>query len=115
MDALQAGDIRILLSDTAAVAVEETREFLYKEVYDSPAIRREFEKAEAIVKALFDHFTENYDQLTRFYEPLVAPEPVRNVADFIASLTDSYAIALYRSLFIPERLPYPELQHDDEK
>lgn len=115
MDALQAGDVRILLSDTAAAAVEETREFLYKEVYDSPAIRREFEKAEAIIKALFDHFTENYDQLTRFYEPLVSPEPARNIADFVASLTDSYAIALYRSLFIPERLPYPELQHDDEK
>ncbi|HOW51691.1 MAG TPA: deoxyguanosinetriphosphate triphosphohydrolase [bacterium] len=115
MDTLQAGDIRILLSDKASAAVEETREFLYKEVYDAPAIRREFEKAEAIIKALFDHFRDNYDQLPRYYQPLVSPEPARNIADFIASLTDSYAIALYRTLFIPERLPYPELQHDDEK
>ncbi|HNT28591.1 MAG TPA: deoxyguanosinetriphosphate triphosphohydrolase [bacterium] len=114
MDSLQAGDIRILMSDRMAAAIEEVRDFLYEEVYEAPAIRHEFEKAERIVKALFDHFRDHYEHLSRFYEPLVAPEPERNIGDFIASLTDGYAIELYRHLFIPERLPYREFAHDDE-
>lgn len=114
MDALQAGDIRILMSDRMAAAIEEVRDFLYEEVYEAPAIRHEFEKAERIMKALFDHFRDHYDQLPRFYEPLIAPEPERNIGDFLASLTDGYAIDLYRHLFIPERLPYREFAHDDE-
>jgi len=115
MDALQAGDIRVLLSERAARSVEEVRDFLYEKVYESPRIRHEFEKAEFIVQSLFRHFRDHYDELPTYYSPLVAPEPERNIADFIASLTDSYAIALYRRLFIPERMPYPDLDHVDDK
>ncbi len=115
MDALQSGDVRVLLSERAARSVEEVRDFLYEKVYESPRIRHEFDKAEFIVQSLFRYFRDYYDDLSAYYSPLVAPEPERNIADFIASLTDSYAIALYRRLFIPERMPYPDLDHVDDK
>lgn len=115
IDALEAGEIRILMSERMARAVEETRDFLYEKVYEAPLIRREFDKAERVIQSLFRYFKERYDDLSSYYSPLVASDPERNIADFIASLTDSYAIALYHHLFMPERMPYPDLDHVDEK
>jgi len=114
-EALNAGDIRILMSENMARAVEETRDFLYEKVYEAPIIRREFDKAERVIQSLFRYFREHYEELPSYYHPFVDPEPERNIADFIASLTDSYAIALYQRLFMPERMPYPDLDNVDEK
>ena len=111
--AIEAGEKMIRLSDQMTHMIEELRDFMFRQVYESPVIRKEFDKSEKIIDALFNHFLENYSQFAECYSPLLSADREQNVADFIASLTDSYAIHLYNSFFIPERLKFPDFKNED--
>ncbi len=107
------GEELIRFSDKMTLMIEEIRDFMYKKVYENSSIRKEFDKSEDIINALFYYFLENQDQLKCYYAPLVSEDPTVNVTDFIASLTDSYAIFIYNRLFIPERLKFPGFYNED--
>lgn len=111
--AIEAGEKMIRLSDQMTHMIEELRDFMFRQVYEAPVIRKEFDKSEKIIDALFNHFLENYSQFAECYSPLLSADREQNVADFIASLTDSYAIHLYNSFFIPERLKFPDFKNED--
>jgi dGTPase len=78
-------------------ALEELRTFMFQNMYLTPAVRGEFEKAQRILTALFEHVTAHPDE---FFAKTT--EPVERLAiDFIAGMTDRYAINLYQKLFVP--------------
>jgi dGTPase len=110
---IESKDPIICFSDKMTLMIEEIRDFMYKKVYENISIRKEFDKSEKIINALFGFFLENQDQLKCYYAPLVSEDSVVNVTDFIASLTDSYAIFIYNRLFIPERLKFPGFYNED--
>jgi dGTPase len=89
--------------------IGDLREFMFKNVYELPAIRKEFAKAEQIISVLFKHFQENYDIILNSNFIPVSDDKETTIADFIASLTDSYAIHLYNNFFIPKTLKFPEI------
>jgi len=111
--AIESGDRMILFTESTTFMIEEMRDFMFKKVYESPVIRKEFDKSEKIINSLFYYFLDNYDHFAEFYSPLISTDREQNVVDFIASLTDSYAIHLYTSLFIPERLKFPDFKNED--
>jgi dGTPase len=79
-------------------ALEELRTYMFQNMYLTPTVRNEFVKAQRTLTALFEHVVENPDEfLTRD-----SAEPVERLAiDFIAGMTDRYAINLYERLFVP--------------
>jgi dGTPase len=83
--------------------MDELREFLFTRVYLSDFARQQAAKAVHLVSGLFRYFV---DDPSRLPPELVAnprEEPVERLAcDFIASMTDRYAVGLYRELFVPE-------------
>jgi len=109
---IEAGEPLISLSPIFTEIVVDLREFLYENIYLSKKVNSEFAKAERVILSLFEYFSKNYDQLTTYYRPLISDNPLRNIADFIASLTDSYAISLYEKLFVPVRMKYPEYYNE---
>ncbi|MEN6559976.1 MAG: deoxyguanosinetriphosphate triphosphohydrolase [Acidobacteriota bacterium] len=100
---LAAGLERIAMSDRIMKAVVELREFLYQNVYFNSAARDELRKTEKIVTELFGRLMENPGEYVRPY-PAADPLVVR-VGDFIAGMTDSYAMALYERIFLPKAWP----------
>lgn len=109
-ESLNDGERKILVSQKMQDIINELRDFMFEKVYDNPDIRKEFNKSEKIIRFLFTYFHENPDELSHYYSPFVSDKLEQNITDFLASLTDSYAIELYTQLFIPMRLHYPEFK-----
>ncbi|MGI6394265.1 MAG: deoxyguanosinetriphosphate triphosphohydrolase [bacterium] len=111
--ALNANEKEIRFSSNMVKMIEDLRDFMFLNIYETTEIRKEFEKAEKIIESLFYYFSDNYDKLSEFYSNPVSDDPETNITDFIASLTDSYAIHLYTTLFIPKRLKFPDLKNEE--
>jgi len=83
-------------------AMLELRSFLDERVYSSPPVRMRLERAERVLQELFEHLLENPESFRRVAgSGYTDPFPERNVADFLAGMTDRYALALYERLFLP--------------
>jgi len=100
---LGAGLDRIAMSDQIMKAVLELREFLYQNVYFNSTARDELRKTEKIIRDLFSYIMEKPEDYIKDY-PAGDPVIVR-AGDFIAGMTDRYAMALYEQLFLPKSWP----------
>ncbi len=90
---------KIAMSQEIMKAVLELREFLYDRVYLNPHAKGELKKTEKIITDLYHHILEHPDDYVKNY-PLGDPLE-RRTADFIAGMTDRYALRLYERLFFP--------------
>ncbi|RTZ92243.1 MAG: deoxyguanosinetriphosphate triphosphohydrolase [Deltaproteobacteria bacterium] len=78
------------------------RAFLYEKVYKSPQVISDFRKSSKILKELFAYFAEDKSRLSGERRACPADEPYeRCVCDFIAGMTDQYALQLYQEIFLP--------------
>ena len=81
-------------------SLEALRKYMFENMYLIPEVRGEFEKAQKILTALFEYVVANPG---RFLDASNG-EPVERLAiDFIAGMTDRYALNLYAELFLPRR------------
>ena len=95
------GSEQIGLSPPVFAALDELRDFMFDQVYLRTSARDEQEKAIAVVRALFTHFLEHPGELPDEYHRAPGDLPTR-VADFIAGMTDRYALRTYEQLFLPQ-------------
>ncbi len=89
---LEAGSVT--LEGEPLAALDVLRTFLFERVYVASAAKREEDKAKGVVEALYRHFCEASD-----------PDAAR---DYVAGMTDRYAIAQYRKIFVPRTWNYEE-------
>jgi dGTPase len=102
------GELRLQMTDDVYAAMNELRQFLYENVYRSAKVHKDFEKAKKILSELYSYFLGN-DQILeqklaelkmdRCYNSHHTKE--RTVCDVIASMTDRYALNLYKKIFFP--------------
>ena len=85
----------ISLSDAVYEALMELRAWLFEHVYIDPR-SRENQKAAGVVAALFDYYLEHPEERAGS-----DPDPLVETVDFVAGMTDRYALAAYRRLFLP--------------
>ncbi|MBQ1436189.1 MAG: deoxyguanosinetriphosphate triphosphohydrolase [Clostridia bacterium] len=87
----------------ALKAMYELRKFLFASVYNNPKVKGEEPKVHSLINRLFDYFTEHPDRLPRDYSFVTERDGVRaSVRDYIAGMTDRYALEMYKSLFLPK-------------
>lgn len=78
-------------------------EFLFESVYKNPIAKSEETKVLGIVEGLFKYFTENPEKMSAEYIKVLENEGIqRAVTDYIAGMTDHYAITLYSDIYIPK-------------
>ncbi len=100
-ETLDGGLSEIRMSDRILEATLKLRSFLFESVYENEAATAEFSKAEGILGGLWEKVrqrpAEFLDQRTIDAEGLdVAAQ------DFVAGMTDRFAVSLYEQLFIPK-------------
>ena len=83
--------------------LQELRAFLFTSVYRHPRVMERMVKAEAQVEALFDRYLDDQLAMPETWRTLVAglerAQRARIVVDFVAGMTDRYALEEHRRLF----------------
>lgn len=100
-ETLAGGITEIRMSDETLEATLALREFLFGAVYENARATSEFAKAEGILSGLWDKVRDRPEQFLDVRT--VAAEGLDTAAqDFIAGMTDRFAVSLYEELFIPK-------------
>jgi dGTPase len=84
-------------------ATSKLRDFLYERVYESKEIIREFRKAQKILRDLYTYYLEHMEEV---FIDIPKEEKLgkhRMVCDFIAGMTDRFALTTYERLFLPQQ------------
>jgi dGTPase len=92
----------ISFSDEMAQKNKALKQFLRENLYHHYKVNRMSAKAERIVKELFAVFSEDSSLMPTEYQLLAQQNKARAVADYIAGMTDRYAIREHRRLFAIE-------------
>ncbi|HUH81402.1 MAG TPA: deoxyguanosinetriphosphate triphosphohydrolase [Solirubrobacteraceae bacterium] len=87
----------IVQGPLAGPAMGELRDFMFERVYLGPAVREEYAKITEVIRRLFAHYVEHPELL-----PAVPAEDLaQRVTDYLAGMTDRYAIRAYTELQVP--------------
>lgn len=79
------------------------REFMFREVYRNPQAKAEEEKVTYILKGLYDYYCTHPQQMPAEYRQILAEEgKERAVCDYIAGMSDRFAVNQFEELFIPK-------------
>jgi dGTPase len=105
-ETLAAGLSEIRMSDRVLDATLGLRSFLFESVYENAVATAEFGKAEGILGGLWDKVREKPAEFLDL-RTVEAEGLDRAAQDFIAGMTDRYAVSLYEQLFIPK--PWVEI------
>ncbi len=94
----------ILMSDEVMQAMKDLRAFMFKNVYTNPVAKGQEGKATDLVKTLYSYYLDHTDLLPEYLRRLMeGGEPKeRIVCDYIAGMTDRYAIARYKEIYLPK-------------
>lgn len=96
----EAGEI--LLSPKVDQALKELRAYMFETVYRSPVAKGEEGKAKAMLTRLFEYYVAHPEALPEDFLPQMGFEGIeRTVCDYIAGMTDNYAVDKYSEIFIP--------------
>jgi dGTPase len=96
-------DGKIDVQPDIKVAMNTLRDYLYREVYPSAPISGEIEKSKRLLAALYRHFV---DHPPEGLPTAAASDSLeRRVVDFLAGMTDQYALQLYQETFFPQAWP----------
>lgn len=89
----------IRMSDEGYSMLMKLRDFMFEEVYMNPFVRAEEERAHNIISELYTYFLDNPDKMPRDY---LKGDPHQDVCDYIAGMTDTYCVHIYKELFVPK-------------
>lgn len=98
------GQSDIGMSDKVESAMIKLRQFMFEKVYTNPIAKGEETKAKSMLLALFEHYMNHLDLLPKDYRKLFESgrfSEERVVCDYIAGMTDKYAMEKYAEYFFP--------------
>ena len=96
------GTGEILQSPAIKQVMDVFRSFMFEHIYHSDRLSREREQASFVLRELYDYFLHNTSQLPpEFIQREARWGRQQIVTDYVAGLTDSYAVALFEEIFMP--------------
>ena len=90
------------MDPTIESAMEELRSFMFEHVYKNPVAKGEESKAREILKQLYRFYIKYPEKLPADFQPQLTFDGMeRIVCDYIAGMSDKYAMYKYSEIFIP--------------
>ena len=92
----------VTLSPEVDKALKELRAFMFERVYRNPIAKSQESKAKDMLQRLFEHYYSHPEALPEDFHPQLSFEGLeRTVCDYIAGMTDNYAVDKFTEIFIP--------------
>lgn len=99
---LKMPEFELRMNDRIYQALVTMRDFLYERVYEVHTVHADFVRAQKIIHELYGRFLEDQFVFQReIGEALPGTSREQTICDFIAGMTDRYALHLYERLFLP--------------
>lgn len=93
----------VKMDDTVGSAYEKLHNFLFDAVYRNTVVKSEEIKVDGIVSGIYEYLIKNPDKLDNEYNIIREREGVERAAvDYIAGMTDHFAIMTYSNIYIPK-------------
>ena len=93
---------RIILSPKVDTALKELRSFMFEHVYRNPVAKGQESKAKDMLRRMFEYYINNPHKLPEDFQPQMSFDGLeRTVCDYIAGMTDNYAVDKFTQIFIP--------------
>ncbi len=96
---------KIQMSEEVSDAMKGLRKFMFENVYRNPIAKREENKAVQMVKKLYTYYLENIEMVPEEFVRLSVmngDSKEQIICDYIAGMTDNYAVKKFQEIFIPE-------------
>ena len=91
----------IVMSDEISALMNELREFLFDRVYIGSIAKTEEDKAIRVLQSIGEHYLEFPDQMPEEFQPKAGEDLATKVCDYVAGMTDRYALMKYNEYFLP--------------
>ena len=92
----------IVFEPSVENALNDLRSFMFERVYRNPTVKGEERKAKDMLKRLYDHYYNNPEALPEDFQPQMSFDGLeRTVCDYIAGMTDNYAVDKFTEIFTP--------------
>ncbi|HSB30708.1 MAG TPA: deoxyguanosinetriphosphate triphosphohydrolase [Candidatus Sulfobium mesophilum] len=91
------------MSSEVSDAAYMLRDFLYERVYESQVIKAEFRKAKKILTDLYEYYLIHPEEVSGDIPSTKKANRNRMACDFIAGMTDSFALMTYERIFLPQQ------------
>ena len=97
------GKDKVEMTQEIGEAMRELRALMFRSVYNNPVAKKEEEKAKTMLQEMYLYYSKHPEQMSGEYQKLIAEgeSKERVVCDYISGMTDQYAMAKFKELFIP--------------
>lgn len=105
MDIIKNSDTEIRQSEEYKKELNNLRSFMFEHVYRNPKVKKEADltKVEVVIKSLYEYFIKNPKKLPKDMQEIAKEDGINEaVKDYVAGMTDRYALTLYTDLFVPK-------------
>lgn len=103
----------ICMSEEVENSMYGLRRYLFKSVYTNPLAKSEEKKVKHMIEQLYEYYIHHTNKLPEEFIGLIrAGESVeRTICDYIACMSDRYAINLYKDIMIPRSWSVKSIEH----
>lgn len=98
----RSGLKEIIMSEKIKKITYALRKFLYETVYEGDLSKQEFRKARKILLDLYHYYLEHTDEIFKEFPKEMIADREKMVCDFIAGMTDRFALMMYERHFLPQ-------------
>ena len=97
------GKDKVEMTPEIAEAMRELRTLMFRSVYNNPVAKKEERKARTMLQEMYLYYSRHPEQMSREYQKLIAEGENRErvACDYISGMTDQYAMAKFKEIFIP--------------
>ena len=103
----------ICMSEEVKKSMLGLRSYLFKNVYKNPVAKGEEQKVKHLIEQLYEYYINNIEKLPGEFINMIenGETKERTVCDFIACMSDRYAINLYKEIMIPKSWSVRSTEH----
>ena len=92
----------LAMSPEGESALRDLRSFMFERVYRNPIAKGEESKARGMIQRMYEYYVRHPEMLPEDFLPQLSFDGMeQTVCDYIAGMTDKYAVDKYTELFIP--------------
>ena len=94
---------KFTLSPGMEKALADLRAFMFEKVYRNPVAKGEESKAKDMLMRLYEYYYNHPEAIPEDFQPQMSFEGMeRTICDYIAGMTDHYAVDKFTEIFIPK-------------